>query len=60
MTETVKRPVYLDLAYRYVDFGNVSGGGTPLPGNGAGDPIEPFNFDFTSHIVTVGLRFPFN
>lgn len=60
MTETVNRPAYLDLAYRYMDFGNVSGGFTPLPGNGAGDPIEPFNFDFTAHVVTVGLRIPFN
>ncbi|MBC7283648.1 MAG: porin family protein [Hoeflea sp.] len=60
LKETMNRPAYLDLAYRYSDFGNVSGGMTPLPGNGASQPIEPFNFDVTQHVVTVGLRFPIN
>ena len=60
LTETLNRPAYLDLTYRYMDFGNVSGSGTPLPGNGNSTPIEPFNFDMTAHVVTVGLRFPFN
>jgi len=60
LTDTVNRPAYLDLSYRYMDLGNVSGGFTPLPGNGNSTPIEPFNFDYTVHVVTVGLRFPFN
>lgn len=52
-------PAYLDLSYRYSDLGNVSGSATPLPGNGNGEPREPFNFDYTTHTITVGLRVPF-
>lgn len=60
MAETLNRPAYLDLSYRYMDLGNVTGGFTPLPGNGSSTPIEPFNFDYTVHVVSVGLRFPLN
>lgn len=60
ITETMKRPAYLDLSYRYIDMGNVSGGSEALPGNGNSVPIEPFNFDYTVHVVSVGLRIPFN
>lgn len=53
-------PIMLDLSYRYIDLGNVQGGSAPLPGNGAGVPIEPFNFDMTNHVVSLGLRIPFS
>lgn len=59
ITETMNRPAYLDLSYRYIDMGNVSGGFTPISDNG-NEPIEPFNFDYTVHVVSVGLRIPFN
>ncbi|WP_417671119.1 outer membrane protein [Roseibium sp.] len=55
-----ERPVKLDLTYRYLNAGNVSGGSTPLPGEGAGVPREPFNFDLTSHVATIGVRIPFS
>ena len=60
LKETLNRTAFLDLGYRYMDFGKVSGGFTPLPGNGNSTPIEPFNFRHTAHVVTIGLRFPFN
>ena len=60
LKETLNRTAYLDLGYRYMDFGKVSGGFTPLAGNGNSTPIEPFNFKYTAHVVSVGLRFPFN
>ena len=60
LKETLHRTAYLDLGYRYMDFGKVSGGATPIPGTGNSTPIEPFNFKYTAHVVTVGLRFPFN
>lgn len=49
----------LELAYRLSDFGNVSGSTTPSNGNGS-LPQEPFNFDYLTHSVTVGLRVPIN
>lgn len=57
----MKRPAFLDVTYRYTDFGNVSGGMTPtFPGPPPNNsPTEPFNFDYTTHSVMVGLRVPF-
>jgi opacity protein-like surface antigen len=60
LKETLNRTAYLDLGYRYMDFGKVSGGFTPLAGSGNSTPIEPFNFKYTAHVVSVGLRFPLN
>lgn len=55
-------PVEFDLTYRYMDLGNVKGGGSPtFPGPPpSNSPYEPFNFDLTNHVVSVGLRIPFS
>lgn len=52
-------PMFLDLTYRYTDLGNISGGSNPLPGNGNSTPDEPFNLDYRTHSVAIGLRIPF-
>lgn len=52
------RDVTLDLTYRYMDLGNVKGSATPV-GTGAG-PDEPFNFEMTNHVVSLGVRIPFS
>ncbi len=52
-------PAKLELAWRYVDLGSVTGSTTPLPGSGAGgNPVEALNFDLTEQVVSVGLRIP--
>lgn len=58
----MNRPAFVDVAYRYSDFGKVEGGTdpvfpTPPPTN---SPTEAFNFHYRTHAVTVGLRIPFN
>lgn len=55
-----ERPVFLDVSYRYMALGNVSGSATPLPGNGNQAPVQPFNFNVSSHVIGVGIRIPIN
>lgn len=52
------RPIFLDLSYRYMDFGTAEGGSTPLKGSGNSTPVQPFTFDVTSHVIGVGIRIP--
>lgn len=49
-------PVMADLTYRYVDLGNVSGGAAGV--TGGAPATEPFNYNLSNHVVTVGLRIP--
>jgi opacity protein-like surface antigen len=60
-SQVFNRPAYLDVTYRYSDFGNVQGGSVPtFPGPPPNNsPTESFNFDYRTHAVTVGLRVPF-
>lgn len=51
------RPMFVDVSYRYFDFGSVSGGTTPVSDNGAA-ASKGLNFDLTSHALS-GLRIPF-
>ncbi len=51
------RPMYLDLTWRYFDFGEAKGGTTALDGDSAA--TEALNFDMTGHLFSVGLRIPF-
>jgi opacity protein-like surface antigen len=52
------RALYLDLTYRYVDAGRVTGGSTPISDRG-NSPRQPFNYEMTANVGTVGLRLPF-
>lgn len=53
----VKRPMLLDVSYRYFNLGEVEGGTTPDdPGE---IPVKALNFDVTGHVVAVGVRIPF-
>lgn len=58
VTAAGRWPVIVEAAWRYYDFGEASGGSTPLPGMGSGSPREPFTFDNTSQVVTFGVRIP--
>lgn len=51
-------PVLLEASWRYFDLGDVTGGATPLPGNGGGTPIDPFSFSNTRNVFSIGLRIP--
>lgn len=52
------RDMYVDVAYRYFDFGSVQGGATPISDPGQ-SPTKPLTFDMTSHALSMGLRIPF-
>ena len=52
-------PAWLDLTYRYVDAGHISGGSAVLSDPGP-SPREPFNFRQSINVATVGLRIPFS
>jgi opacity protein-like surface antigen len=58
ITEPGRWPVIVEAAWRYDDFGEASGGSTPLPGFGGSEPREPFTFDNTSKVVSFGVRIP--
>ena len=53
-------PIKLDLMYQYFDLGNAQGGSQPLPGSGTRIPVNPLEFDLTSQVISVGVRFPLN
>lgn len=58
VTEPGRWPVIVEAAWRYYDFGEASGGSTPLPGFGGSEPRQPFSFENTSQVVTFGIRVP--
>lgn len=58
VTRPSRWPVIVEAAWRYYDFGEASGGSTPLPGFGGGEPRTPFTFDNKSQVVTFGIRIP--
>lgn len=59
VSKALSRPAFLDITYRYTDAGNAQGSSQPLPGNGAGIPVDAYNADIRTHSVFVGLRIPF-
>nr|WP_246717316.1 outer membrane beta-barrel protein [Oricola nitratireducens] len=59
MTKTTKRPMFLDVTYRFTDAGTAQGSDQPLPGNGNGIPQNAYSADIVTHSVFVGLRIPF-
>ncbi|MBO6867312.1 MAG: porin family protein [Thalassococcus sp.] len=53
----VKRPMFLDMSYRYFNLGEAQGGSTP---DDTGEiPVKALNFDVTGHVLAVGVRIPF-
>lgn len=51
-------PIIVEASWRYYDFGSAPGGTTPLPGFGNSEPRQPFTFDHTSQVITLGVRIP--
>lgn len=51
-------PIILEGSIRYYDFGDASGGATPLPGNGSSSPVRPLTFDTSQSVVSFGVRIP--
>lgn len=49
---------FLDLTYRYSDFGQARGGTSPVDPPPSNSPTKPFNFPMGTHAVTVGFRMP--
>lgn len=58
VTRPGRWPVIVEAAWRYYDFGEASGGSTPFPGMGGGEPREPFSFDNKTQVVSFGVRVP--
>lgn len=52
------RPVMIEAAYRYYDYGTAEGGATPLPGNGSEAPRRGLNWHHTDQVVSLGIRIP--
>lgn len=51
------RPMFLDVSWRYFDFGEVEGGTNPQ--DTAAAATKGLNFDLTGHALAMGLRIPF-
>jgi opacity protein-like surface antigen len=49
---------FVDLTYRFVDAGHVTGGAVPVSDT-AHAPRQAFNYELTANVATVGLRIPF-
>lgn len=58
VTRPGKWPVLVEASWKYYDLGEAQGGATPLPGNGASEPVRPLTFDTTQSVVSVGIRIP--
>ncbi len=58
ITSLFHRAAFVDLTYRYIDAGHVTGGYVPVSDKGS-SPRQPFNYDLTANVATVGLRVPF-
>lgn len=56
VTRPGRWPVIVEASWRYYDFGTASGGATPI-GTGS-EPIQPFTFDRTDQVFTLGVRVP--
>ena len=56
LTRPGRWPVILEAALRHYDFGTASGSSTPLTAGSV--PREPFTFDVTRQVATIGLRIP--
>mgnify|MGYP001814691612 CR=1 FL=1 len=58
ITKPGEWPIILEGSIRYFDFGEASGGSTPLPGNGSEGPVRPLTFDTSQSVVSFGVRIP--
>lgn len=58
VTRPGRRPVIVEVGWRYFDFGKAEGGATPLPGNGQSEPRQPLTFGVTDQIISLGVRIP--
>ena len=58
VTKPGRWPVIVEATWRYYDFGSASGSATPLPGNGNSQPRQPFTFDNSDQVFTLGVRIP--
>ena len=57
LTPPGSRPVMLEASYRYYNFGDASGGATPLAGNGS-SPVRPLSFTPTDRVISISIRIP--
>jgi len=55
LTKAGQWPVLLEASWRYYDFGTAKGSSTLKTGSG-GMPREPFSFENTSQVVSIGVR----
>jgi len=58
ITKPGKWPAIVEFTLRYYDFGEASGGATPLPGEGSSQPAQPLSFDNRQTVATLSLRVP--
>ena len=58
LTDPGERPVLLEVAWRYYDFGEAVGSGIGTPGGPGSVPVQPLTFDLTSQVFSIGLRIP--
>ncbi len=56
VTRPGRWPVIVELALRHYDFGSASGGASPV--TSGREPIQPFTFDNTAQVLTLGVRIP--
>ena len=56
VTRPGRWPVIVELALRHYDFGSASGGASPV--TSGSEPIQPFTFDNTAQVITLGVRIP--
>lgn len=59
LDDVMGTPAFLDLTYRYTDYGQATGGTAAVNPPPSNSPTEPFNFSLTTHTLTLGLRIPF-
>lgn len=58
VTKPGKWPVIVEASWRHYDFGSASGSAVPLPGSGSGQPSDPFTFDLSEQVISLGVRIP--
>lgn len=56
VTRPGKWPVLVEFTLRHYDFGKASGGINPV--TSGHEPIQPFTFDNTAQVLTLGVRIP--
>lgn len=56
VTRPGKWPVIVEASWRYYDFGEASGGATPITAGGV--PVQPLTFNQRDQVVSIGVRIP--